>query len=650
MFIEVYKNNSIPWIRVCKSVMRPNKNGVLVSNRKVIANIGALSRFDGGDPDFINKLRESCNAGKPLIAELEPYFGQEAKKQKPEGYTLFFEKSADDCIGYPKYCGNIILDGIFNDLKLPALFATLKHSRRFQFDAAGLVKLLTYGRIIEPCSKKATFEMKDDFFPEVTDEDTMNTVYDALELLHDEKDKIIKRLDTAIDKGWGRRRELIYYDITNFFFEIDYPDPDNINEDGTETKGLRKKGVSKESRKSPIVQVGLFVDNEGIPITYEIFPGNTLDHQTVKSSLEKNVSVLGCQRFVMISDRGVFININAYRIMKEGNGFIMAKSIKKSDKDEKQWIVDDNGYTWLGSSGNFKYKSHTVKKVVTDDDGTKHEIEYRVVAYWSRAFYERDKHNHKTFMEFLEKFRANPDSFRFNKTMTNKLKYYLTNDVINTETGEVLNAKKLLAILDEEKLCEKCEYMGYYQIATSEMDLSDLEVIDKYHGLTLIEDEFHVQKSDLDARPMFVRTPEHIDGHIMVLFISLLMIRLIQKKLIKSGVYDNRKEFLKAHPKVKFGYRPETQEPYGTDEDDLHCFEPIKGHWCYGMSSHRVIAALKRFSVEHIANGYYRFNNYDDPDLDMLLKAFGVDLEKKLYMKKELREMKKEFNLFNVRK
>lgn len=171
--------------------------------------------------------------------------------------------------------------------------------------------------------------------------------------------------------------------MTNFFFERDLPDDDITDEDGNSIeKGLRKMGVSKENRKQPIVQMGLFLDDNGIPISIEMFPGNTLDHLTLRTAMKNTVNDLDLNRFILVSDRGVYSGTNICHVINNGNGYIVSKSIKKSTGSDRQWIVEQDGYT--EESPDFKYKSKIAEVTVTDEDGKKKKIKQKVVVYWNR--------------------------------------------------------------------------------------------------------------------------------------------------------------------------------------------------------------------------------------------------------------------------
>jgi transposase len=224
-----------------------------------------------------------------------------------------------------------LLDAIFAGLGLDQLFASIKHSAGITYDLQGIVRLLTYGRILEPASKIATMRQNDSYYRPLVKSDNDFNVYDVLDVIYENRKQIIRRMNTCISRGIGRNTSTVFYDVTNFFFETEEPDEDLVDEEGQDIeKGLRKMGVSKENRKQPIIQMGLFLDDNGIPISIETFPGNTLDHLTLRTAMKNTVDTLDLDRFILIADRGMYSGTNMCHVIDRGNGYIVSKSLKKS--------------------------------------------------------------------------------------------------------------------------------------------------------------------------------------------------------------------------------------------------------------------------------------------------------------------------------
>ena len=290
MFIEAVQNNGKKYLRLVQSIRVTNKSGYKVSQKKVILNIGPLDRFDDGQPNYVERLKKSFKAGTPLIPSLSPYCDV---KKAEETYRFTINEGSPDCFGHPKLFSHILMERILEELGLNTFFSSYKGFTKLQYDVYGFARLLIFGRLLNPASKYMTVRQNEDYYEPILKDFNPDNVYDTLDFIADNKDKIIRRINTNLVKKAHRSPEIIYYDVTNFYFEIGEPDEDTFDEDGNLIeKGQRKIGVCKEERKLPIVQMGLFMDDAGIPIAIETFPGNTLDHLTLRPALKKNINGL----------------------------------------------------------------------------------------------------------------------------------------------------------------------------------------------------------------------------------------------------------------------------------------------------------------------------------------------------------------------
>lgn len=608
MYVESFKNNGIPYLRLVRSDRVTNKKGVKTATKKVVLNIGPLSRYDDGQPDYLNRLKQSFKAGNPLIPSLRPYCSAD---RVVETYRFAIQEGSPDCFGHPRIFSHLLLERILEELGLNAFFSTYKGFTKLEYDVYGFAKLLIFGRLLNPASKCATVRQNNDYYEPILKDFNPDNVYDALSFIAENKDKIIRRMNTNLVKKAGRSPSVIYYDVTNFYFEIEDPDDDILDEEGEVLeKGQRKFGVCKEERHQPIVQMGLFMDDQGIPIAVESFPGNTLDHLTLRPALQKNIDDLEFSRFIMVADRGICNYINLLHLLDSGHGYVVSKSLLKTTAKEQEWAYDDNGCTAIGDD--FRYKSRIVKRKVKDEKGNIRTIEEQVVVYWSRKFEARSIRENKKFLDFLKKLEESPSSFRITSTQAKTLRKFMRKECVNTETGEVLDSTAIRGFIDFDKVAEYKKSLGYYQIVTSELTMSPLEVIDKYHGLTQIEDQFRVMKGTLETRPIYVRTPEHVNAHLLICLISLILLRIIQKKVKDYSGRDLPKDL----------------------------------NWSTGMSANRVQAALNKWKVDALPDDLFRFMDIDDPDLALILKAFGIEIPAKLYRRAELKTIKTGTRIF----
>ena len=602
MHIEKYRSNGIDYLRLVEGKRMRNKDGSSIVGKRVVASLGAYARHDDGRPDYLARLRQSFRDGRPLIDALKPYVGDAPREE----WVVRFKAGDPKCKGEPKRLAACILDPVFSALGLDQFLASVKHASKIRYDLQGIVRLLVYGRILEPASKCATMDQNGKYFEPLVGSSNPDNVYDALTVIDENAEKIFRRMNTCVKRGIGRNPSTVFYDVTNFFFEIGEADDDEVDGDGNMVRpGLRKFGVSKENRKQPIVQIGLFMDDNGIPISFGMFPGNTLDHHTLRPAMRQTVDTFGLGRFILVADRGMYSGTNMCHVTDAGNGYIVSKSLRKSTAAERRWAVSPDGYTVVGDR--FRHKSRVRERTVYDETGKKRRIKEKVVVYWSKSFYDRDVFEHRKFLDFIERLRANPAGFRVTAAQSRSLRRFLRKDVVNSKNGEVLDGTKLVAMIDDGKLNEFNELMGYYQIATSELDMPDREVIGKYHGLTQIEDQFREMKGTLEARPVFVNTPEHIHAHLVVCFIALTMMRLIQRKIAAS----------------------ETKTDDGGD---------LK--WSYGLPGARLSAALREWQVLRHPDGLYQMVNSSGEDIRRVLAALGVSPKPTIYTEGGLAALK----------
>ena len=604
MFVDVFKNNSKDYLRLVTANRVLNKNGKKVPKKIVLLNIGALDKYDDGLPNYLGRLRQSFKAGAPLIPALLPYCTKEPPRKK---YQFIFDEGNPNCFGETKLYSHKFLEKIIEELGLREFFNAYKSFTKIEYNVYGFAKLLIFGRLLNPRSKIATVRQNDDYYDLLLSDFNPDNVYDTLDFIAKNKDKIIRRMNTNLVKKAGRRPQIIYYDVTNFYFEIDDPDEDILDEDGNILKkGLRKMGVSKENRKQPVVQMGLFMDDNGIPIAIEEFPGNTLDHLTMRTALKKNIDGADFVRFIMIGDRGICVYPNILHLLDTGNGYIIAKSLLKGTAKDRQWAYSDDGY--IRESDSFKYKSRIVSRKTTDENDITRTISEKEVVYWSENYAKRQLKENKSFLEFLEKLIQSPANFRASAMQAKSLRKFFKKELLNEKTGEILDSTKLKAMIDLDKVKAFKKEMGYYLIVTSELEMSEKEVIEKYHGLSKIEDQFRVMKGDLNTRPVFVRKPERIKAHLTICLIALIMLRLIQNRIIKSGLVPTCEE--------------------------------KRLIWTMGLSADRIQSALNKWQVEKFPDDYFRFLNLNDPDLKLILDAFNIQIPAKFFQRSELKALK----------
>ena len=389
-----------------------------------------------------------------------------------------------------------------------------------EYDLNAVCRLLVCERIVEPGSKLAAWSNRGRYFFRTGFSE--DDVYRALDELAAAKDAVVSAMNRSIAAAGIRDLSCVYYDVTNYYFEVDGEDE------------LRRKGVSKERRRSPIVQMGLLQDARGIPIAYRKFPGNTADCLTMIPVLADMKRDHGLERVVCVADKGLNCSDNIAAAAASGDGFVFSQSIRgtKSDEALKAWVLDEAGYAAKAEGGcRFKSKSRQGYKTVhlkADDTASGRAedvpVEVKYVAFWSEKYERRARHDREAAIEKARKLVADPGAYT--KATSHGAARYVKNLHFDKETGEVVDGSKLE--LDLEAIAEAEKYDGYYLIVTSETGWADGKVIDAYRELWRIEESFRVTKSELETRPVYVWTPEHVEAHFLTCYIALVVLRLLQ--------------------------------------------------------------------------------------------------------------------------
>jgi transposase len=321
-------------------------------------------------------------------------------------------------------------------------------------------------------------------------------------------------------KKYSRDTSLLYYDLTNYYFETDQQD------------GFRMKGVCKEHRPDPIVQMGLFMDRNGIPVSYKLFAGNEADCMTLRPMISETARNYSLGRIIVVADKGVISSDNIWYTLSARNGYVFSYSVRKSDKAFKDYVLDQDGYRW-NKDKTFKIKSRleprTIK--VTSSRGGKicKQVDEKQVIVYSDKYAEKARHDREQAVQKAKDLIKNPS--RYDRAASYGAAKYIKNLVFDKDTGEIMEDAKNLLVFDEEKLKDEAVYDGYYAIVTSEIDMGDNEILDIYHGLWEIEETFKITKSTLETRPVYVSLKDHIEAHFLTCFIALVLVRLLEFKL-----------------------------------------------------------------------------------------------------------------------
>ena len=442
-----------------------------------------------------------------MVEKFDDDYKKEKLLLKKNTRKKFFEDTNSVKYNY----GYKFLSAIYDSLKLDDFFANVDF--KGDYDLNSILKYFAIQRILNPASKRHTTQTMRNFYGNELDFELAD-VYRSLDKFSDLSTNIQKYINNRIVNLIGRKFDYGFYDVTNYYCEVDFPD-----EDG----GLRQRGVSKEHRTDPIIQFGLFMDENSLPVCMSIFPGNTSDSLTFQPTMNKIKENYSLKKIIAVADKGMNSSKNIDYLVNNGNGFVFSQILKgKKGKRYHEKMFDENGYIY-NSSNTFKYKTFIEDYDAIDNDGNKIKRQRKVLIYWKyedaiMAARKRDDKLNKALKSLG------------NNAFTIKHAYdeYIKN-LYTTENGEV--ADTVNRSIDYEKAKEDAKFDGYFAIVTSELDYDYSKILEVYSSLWRIEESFRITKSQFEARPIFVRTQKHIEGHFLICFISLLLIRMLQLKM-----------------------------------------------------------------------------------------------------------------------
>ena len=445
---------------------------------------------------------------------------REEKKAHKAPINFTFYNSDKLCVGdnLRKNFGYSAFSKIYHELEIDKFLKRKQRTSKASYDANTIMKMLVYSRLLFPASNKASYDNREQFF-EKTDY-CLDDVYRCLTFLNKHKENLQVRMNDKIKEQYGRDTGLIYYYVTNYYFETDGQ------------TDLLRKGVSKEHRPNPIVQMGLFTDNNAIPITYELFAGNTNDCLTYRPNFGRIKKQFDLGRVISVADKGMTTGDNIWYTINTPakDGYVFSMSIRGADKSIKNYVLDENGYEWLGEE--YKRKSRLYPRTisVTSNNGKKikKQVDEKQIVFWSRKYAIRAKAEREATLSKARDLAKHPG--KYTKATSYGAAKYIKKVDYDKETGEILTASSVLDI--NEDLIRKEEALdGYYLLLTSEMDTPDDRIIDIYRGLWRIEESFKITKSELEARPVYVWTNEHIEAHFLTCFVALTLSRILEMKL-----------------------------------------------------------------------------------------------------------------------
>ena len=461
--------------------------------------------------------------GEDPIAWSKKYIEELNKAEKENNLKILIEKSTSTLIPKDEQnifnCGYLFLEKLYHELGLNQICENISNKYKFEYDLNNILSRLLYGRIIFPASKLATQELSKKFIEQPTFD--LHHIYRALEVISKENEFIQSELYKNSLKISKRNTGVLYYDCTNYFFELEQED------------GLKQYGPSKEHRPNPIVQMGLFMDGDGIPLAFNITSGNTNEQTTLTPLEEKILKDFELSKFIVCTDAGLASNANRKFNDKEDRAFITTQSIKKLKKHLMDWALDKNNWRLTNDT-----KSYNINDIDKNEELYKDKIFYKerwikengleqkLIVTYSLKYRNYQRQIRNAQIERAKNAIEN-NSVKLDKCNQNDYKRFVNKTNI-TKDGEIAENKILSLNTDQIEKEEKFD--GFYGVCTNLEDNAE-EIIKVNQRRWEIEECFRIMKSEFKARPVYLQRDDRITAHFTTCFLSLVLYRFLEKRL-----------------------------------------------------------------------------------------------------------------------
>lgn len=540
----------------------------------------------------------------------------EKKKEKSKVITIDMYEKMDTYTDDVLNVGYGILKQLYKELEIDKFWNWKTRNLSIEFSVDQIFRLLVFSRILCPASKKGTFDNQKFYFENFGDF-SLDDVYHALDIICENNDALQKWIFGHSEKLYSRDLSVSYFDCTNYYFDIGRSDMDTLDNNGNpvDKNGnpvaakYRKRGPEKNHRPDPIVEMGLLMDKNGIPLAFDLFPGNESEKIHMRPIINRIKNEFTDTRIIFVADRGLNTSDNIYYLNGDNkgdnnqrDGYVYGQSVRGADAEFKQWILSD-GYkkeeiqNEHGEKITFTHKSRIHPKelhVNVTKPGQKKpvkksiKVDQKQMVYFSEKYAKKQKADREVMIARAKDLIKHPK--KYDKITASGSAAYVLNIAFDKSTGEIIDGKNLELTL--AKIEEEAKYDGYYSIVTSELNMSDLEMRNVYRGLSHIEETFKISKSDFSSRPVYVRTNDHIDAHFTTCFTSLVLIRLLQTKL-------------------------ENKYPVG-----------------------KIIESLKKYCCIPLDTNNYKFTYFDDI-LNSCEKAFDIELSNRYRTRQQIQRLLK---------
>lgn len=565
-------------------------------------------------PGCISLLKEKYDDPISFFAQRAKELTEQKKTEKSAPITIDRTEKMSVETKDIKNVGYGILKELYKQLELDKFWNWKTRNLSIEFSVDQIFRLLVFSRILNPASKKGTYDHRIFFFEDFGDF-SLDDVYHALDIICENNEALQKWIYDHSDKICTRDLSVSYFDCTNYYFDIGRSDMDTLDDSGNpvDKNGdpvaakYRKRGPEKNHRPDPIVEMGLLMDRNCIPLAFDLFPGNESEKVHMRPIINRIKNEFSDTRIIFVADRGLNTSDNIYYLngdnkgdVNERDGYVYGQSIRGADAAFKKWVLEVDYHTDKitdndGNTVTFRHKSRVfpkelhvnvtkprrkkpLKKTVT--------IDQKQMVYYSEKYAKKQRRDREVMIQRAKDLIKSPK--KYDKITSAGSASYILNIAFDKNTGEIVEGKSLE--LNLEKIEEEKKYDGYYSIVTSELNMSDLEIREVYRGLINIEDTFKISKTEFDSRPVFLRTNDHIDAHFTTCFTALVLIRLLQTKL-------------------------ENKYPVG-----------------------KIIDSLKSYCCVPLDKNTYQLTYYDNV-LDSCSKAFDLELDNKYRTRQQIQRL-----------
>ena len=377
MFLEFSDNNGKKYIRVVES-LRVDKDGKKVSRKITVKNIGPVSRFDDGKPEYLARLKASFLAGDPIIKELLPYI---PSKQDNYKYSFVIKGGSDYCSGHPLFFSHILIEKIMEELKINQVVRSYKHFSKTHFELLNCIRLMIYEAVLNPTLKMDMLFGCNEYFGFSIDRLSKNMITETLDFIHAYKNQILNRINPLITEEFSADNSTVYYIADKFYYK----------------KG--KSNLIKEYDGKKGVNTGLFLNEIGYPVSYRMFGFNFKDEIPEEISFNLILNEEDTKKYVFVSSKDIYGFDNIKNFSDKNSRYIVSQTISKEDKADCDWVYDNSDYITVNEG--FKYKSKIASRRVKDKDGKARILKEKIIVYWDKNLFESQIEEYLTVSNLL---------------------------------------------------------------------------------------------------------------------------------------------------------------------------------------------------------------------------------------------------------